>query len=137
MFAIGLDYGESETITTNGPISVVADCVQSGGDDMARLLAETTVDGALMNGVDDRNGSGIAPSGGTLDTTSAADDRELVRISPDTGTVLGATTIDQAWVLAPTGEAIHLNSEGIVLAVNYGDDGHDCIISGTYAVSDI
>ena len=126
-FVVRLSAGESQTIAQNGAISLVAECSSPGGNDRARILAATTADGAILQGApDDHLGPGT-PSG-SLDTTTAADNREVVLISDSAGDVSFEDNIDSSYVVAPDGKVLTLGSETTPLGLNYS--GAKCFFAG-------
>jgi hypothetical protein len=123
-FSIRLGFGGSQTIASNGAVSLVAVCDQNGGNDRARILEQTSVNGAVANGLDDHEGSG----GSFLDVATPADEREFVATEHAAGQPFVGHYIDQGWVLGPEGKMLTANSEGIALGLNYGNAG--CLFAG-------
>jgi hypothetical protein len=127
-FVLRLSAGESQTIAQNGAISLVADCSTDGIDDQARILAATSADGAILQGgEDDHRGPGSSDAD-TLDTTTPADDRELVFLSDDAGQVTFEDDIDSSYLVAPDGKVLTLGSETTPLGLNYS--GAKCFFAG-------
>ena len=52
-FNLKLSFGETRTIASNGAISVEANCETTGADDVVRILAQTTQNGAALDGHND------------------------------------------------------------------------------------
>lgn len=123
-FLIRLGFGGSQTIASNGAVSLVAVCDHNGGNDRARILEQTSVNGATANGADDHEGSG----GTFLDPTTPPEERELVVSEYPTGQPHVGHYIDQGFVLGPEGKMLTTNSEGIALGLNYGNSG--CLFGG-------
>jgi hypothetical protein len=123
-FFIRLGYGGSQTIASNGAVSLVALCDQSGGNDRARILEQTTVNGATANGAFDFTGEG----GKFLNPTTPVDERVFVQSASPSGQPFVGHNIDQGFVLGPEGKMLTSNSEGIALGVNYGNSG--CLFGG-------
>jgi len=124
-FLIRLGFGGSQTIASNGAVSLVAVCDHNGGNDRARILEQTSANGATANGSDDHEGS--APST-FLDVATPPDERELVFTEFATGQPHVGHQIDQGFVLGPEGKMLTTNSEGIALGLNYGNSG--CLFAG-------
>jgi hypothetical protein len=123
-FLIKLGAGQTQTIASHGPISIVAECLSTGGNDIVRLLGASTQDGAVLLGADIRNGS----AGNTLDPADPADDRELLRTQVADGTTTVTLNIDRGFVMAPDGRTLNVDGETTALGLNYA--GADCITSG-------
>lgn len=123
-FFIRLGFGQSKTIAANGAVSLVALCDQSAGQDRARILEQTSVNGAVTNGDFDYTGE----AGDFLNTSTPIDERIFVGSETTTGQTLAGHQIDQGWILGPEGKMLTTNSEGIVLALNYGGAG--CLFAG-------
>jgi hypothetical protein len=123
-FFIRLGYGGSQTIASNGAVSLVALCDQNGGNDRARILEQTTVNGAAANGADDFTGEG----GKFLTPATPADERVFIESGAPSGQPNVGHYIDQGFVLGPEGKMLTANSEGIALGVNYGNSG--CLFAG-------
>jgi hypothetical protein len=123
-FFVRLGFGQSQTIAANGAVSLVAFCDQSAGKDRARILEQTSVNGAVTNGSFDYTGE----AGNFLNTNTPIDQRVFVGSETTSGQTLAGHQIDQGWVLGPEGKMLTTNSEGIVLALNYGSSG--CLFAG-------
>jgi hypothetical protein len=123
-FLIRLPYGASQTIASNGAVSLVALCDQNGGNDRARILEQTTVNGTAANGVDDFTGAG----GKFLTPGTPVDERVFVEGEAPSGQPTVEHYIDQGFVLGPEGKMLTANSEGIALGLNYGNGG--CLFGG-------
>jgi hypothetical protein len=127
-FLVRLSVGQFQTIAQNGAISLVAECNSVGGEDQARILAATTVVGAILQGSeDDQTGPG---DGGSdfLNPTTPANDRELVENSDTAGDVNFEDDIDASYVVAPDGKVLTLGSETTALGLNYS--GATCFFAG-------
>lgn len=127
-FFVRLGFGESRTLATNGAVSFVAECIREGGggDDIARILEQTSVNGAVAGGEDDWEG-GATPAD-FLNVDTLPEDRELVENSIKEGDVNVESEIDEGFVLGPDGKGLSANSEGIILGLNYGGPG--CLFAG-------
>lgn len=127
-FFVRLGFGESKTLATNGAVSFVAECIREGGggDDIARILEQTSVNGAVAGGDDDWEGG--ADPADFLNVDTKAEERELVENSVKEGEVNVDSEIDQGFVLGPDGKGLSTNSEGIILGLNYGGSG--CLFAG-------
>jgi hypothetical protein len=123
-FFIRLGFGQTQTIAANGAVSLVADCDQKGGEDRAIILEQTSVNGATTNGSFDYTGAG----GKFLDVETPLEERFFVSSQVTSGQTFAGHQIDQGWVLGPEGKMLTTNSEGIVLALNYGNAG--CLFAG-------
>ncbi|HEX7060009.1 MAG TPA: hypothetical protein VF176_09185 [Solirubrobacterales bacterium] len=124
-FFLRLNFGQSQTLATNGAVSLVAQCATGvgGTDDRARILGQTTQDGSILDGQNDLTGPTTF-----LDTGTAEDSRVLVSTQITSGKTFVNGSIDQGFVLAPDGKTISTNSEGLVIGVNYS--GSNCIYGG-------
>jgi hypothetical protein len=124
-FLVKLSAGQSQTLATHGAVSIVAECLESGGNDIVRILGATSQDGAAMGGqIDNYTG---AP-GNTLDSSTPADDRVMSSIDTPDGTTNVGWFIDQGWVMAPDGKTLGLDGETTPLGLNYA--GAECVVSG-------
>jgi len=127
-FSVQLSIGESETIATAGPLSMVADCVDNGGGDYeARILGQTSVDDGVVQIGDDDTFDGGAVEGFLLPAT-LADDRVLSSNEDDETNV--DVYIDGGALLDQSGNYIGIDGETTALGVYY--DGADCVFVGTY-----
>lgn len=122
---VKLGFGEEQAIAENGAVSFVAQCATGieGTKDRVRVLGQTTVDGAALDGITDRHG----PTN-FLETTTPESDRVLVSLTQETGSSNVSGEIDQGFVMAPDGKMITVNSEGLGLGLNYA--GSDCLVAG-------
>jgi hypothetical protein len=119
-----LGFGQSETIASNGAVSLVAECQNNvAGNDRIRILAQTTANGSILDGTDDRTGPATF-----LDVGTPADERELTANSVATGSTNVDSEIDQGVVMDPSGKTIVINSEGFALGLNYA--GSQCLVAG-------
>jgi hypothetical protein len=123
-FFIRLGFGQSQTIAANGAVSLVAFCDQTGGNDRARILEQTSVAGAVAGGADDHSGE----AGDFLQPGTPIDEREFGANTTASGLTRVASYIDQGFVLGPEGKMLTANSEGIALGINYGNSG--CLFAG-------
>jgi hypothetical protein len=123
-FYAALSFGQSQTIASNGSVSLVASCDQTEGKDRIRILMQTTQNGAVANGLDDLSGVG----GKFLEIGTPADEREFVSLKETTGVTDVNHTIDQGFVLGPESKMLTANSEGIALGLNYA--GSNCLAAG-------
>jgi hypothetical protein len=127
-FFIRLNGGQSQTIASNGSVSLVATCEANvGGKDAVRILGQTTLSGAVQDGIDNLPGPGGIPAE-FLEPNTLAEKREFVALSDTTGEINVESEIDQGFVLGPDGKMITANSEGIALGLNYG--GSVCLTAG-------
>jgi len=124
-FFIKLNPGQIQTIATNGPVSLVAVCETGvgGTNDRVRVLGQTTQDRSILDGIDD-----LAGPTTFLNVATPADERELVSREIASGQTVVNGEIDQGFVMAPSGQAITTNSEGLALGLNYA--GATCIVGG-------
>lgn len=106
-------------------MSLVAVCETGvgGTDDRARILGQTTQDRSILDGQDDL----IGPVN-FLNVGTPADERELVAIQNPAGTTVVNSQIDQGFVMAPNGQTVTTNSEGLAIGLNYA--GATCIYAG-------
>jgi len=126
-FFIRLNGGQSQTIASNGSVSLVATCEANvGGKDIVTILGQTTLSGAILAGIDNLSGPG--GSGEFLEPNTLAEKRRFVSLSDTTGDINVSASIDQGYVLGPDGKMITANSEGIALGLNYG--GSTCLTAG-------
>lgn len=122
---VKLAFGEEQVIAENGAVSFVAQCLTGveGTEDRVRVLGQTTVDGAALDGITDRRG----PTN-FLETTTPEDERILVSLTQLAGQSNVAGEIDQGFVMAPDGKMITVNSECLAIGLNYA--GSDCLVAG-------
>jgi hypothetical protein len=123
-FYVALSFGQSQTIASNGAVSLVAVCDQAAGKDRIRILMQTTQNGAVANGFTDY--SGVAAK--FLETNTPPEERKFVAIEETTGVTRVSYNIDQGWVLGPESKMLTANSEGIALGLNYA--GSNCLAAG-------
>jgi hypothetical protein len=123
-FFIRIGFGQTQTIASNGAVSLVASCDQSGGNDRARILEQTSQNGATTNGSFDYTGV----AGKFLNVNTPLEERIFVSNEIASGQTSAGHQIDQGWILGPEGKMLTTNSEGIVLALNYGSPG--CLFAG-------
>jgi hypothetical protein len=127
-FFIRLNGGQSQTIATNGSVSLVATCdANLAGNDRVRILAQTTLSGAILDGNDNLPGPGGVPAE-FLEPATPEEKREFVSFADTTGEIDVSSDIDEGYVLGPDGKMITANSEGIALGLNYG--GSVCLTAG-------
>ncbi len=125
-FQVRLSSGQTSTIATNGPVSIVAECDPNAGvDDQVRLLGATTAANSRLEGNDNLDGTGAA---NTLEPGTLAADRELVTITHTEGDDAVDNDIDEGFVMGPGGSYLGVDSESIALGANYA--GAKCIITG-------
>lgn len=125
-FFIRLNPGGSQVIATNGSVSLIAACEQTGGNDFVKIYGATNSPGAILSGDDTLSGPG--GSGEFLEPTTEAAKRELVSRSDVSGEINVDNDIDDGFVLGPDGRMLAVNSEGIALGLNYG--GSVCLAAG-------
>jgi hypothetical protein len=125
-FFVRLGFGQTQTLASHGSVSLVASCLQEGGDDIARILEQTSQNGAVAGGSDDWEG-GPNPSD-FLNTDTPEAQRELVSNDETSGDINVDSEIDQGFVLGPDGKMLTTNSEGIALGLNYRAPG--CLFAG-------
>jgi hypothetical protein len=124
---VRLNGNAQQTIASIGAISLVAKCEQnSGGNDVVKLLAQTTAPGAVLGGNDNLPGPGGSPPE-FLEPGTPEEKREFLVFSDTTGDINVESRIDQGFVLGPEGSVITANSEGIALGLNYGST---CLVAG-------
>jgi hypothetical protein len=127
-FFIRLNGGQTQTVASNGSVSLVATCEAGvGGKDIVKILGQTSQPGSILDGEDDLTGPGGSPAE-FLEPGTPADKRELVARSDTAGEINVAAEIDQGFVLGPDGKMITVNSEGTALGLNYG--GSVCLVAG-------
>ena len=127
-FFIRLNSGQSQVIASHGSVSLVATCEQNvGGNDFVKVFGQTTLSGAIQQGLDNLPGPGGAPAE-FLEPNTPPDKREFLAFSDATGEIDVGGNIGQGYVLGPDGKMIALNSEGVALGLNYG--GSTCLTAG-------
>jgi hypothetical protein len=126
-FFVRLNGGQSQTIATNGAVSLVASCEANvGGKDKIKIFGQTTAPGSIQDGIDDLTGP--AGTGEFLEPNTPAEKREFVALEVATGGIYVESNIDQGFVLGPELKMIAANAEGIALGLNYG--GTTCLAAG-------
>jgi hypothetical protein len=127
-FFVRLNAGQSQTIASNGAVSLIAQCATGieATNDRIRIIAQTTAPTAILNGATDLTGPGA--SGEFLEPNTPEDKRVLITNQDTTGEISVVNRIDQGLVLGPEGKMITVNSEGIALGLNYG--GTTCMTAG-------
>jgi hypothetical protein len=123
-FFIRLGFGGAQTIASNGAVSLVAVCDQNAGNDRARILMQTSVDGAVGGGFDTFTGL----EGKFLNVGTPPDEREFIATNIESGKTFVTRAIDSGYVLGPEGRMLTANTEGIALGLNYGAAG--CLFGG-------
>jgi hypothetical protein len=125
-FLVKLSAGQTQTIASNGAVSIQVQCISDGTDDEVRVLGATSASGAAQDGNDDFDGS----SGNTLEPTTPAEDREILGVSDTTGDTNVDTDIDidKGFVMAPDGKALGIDGETTALGVNFA--GATCVAAG-------
>jgi hypothetical protein len=125
-FAVRLTNGESVPIANNGSVAVSAFCsVNTAGEDVVVLVAETSQPGAVMEGRDNHRGNG----GNFLDPSTPGPDRELLLNSAPTGTTNVRNDVDEGFVLGPDGQGLRVAGDAATLGLNYL--GSPCLAAGT------
>lgn len=126
-FAVRLGFGQSRQIAAHGAVSLVANCRQDAEEeeDVAEILFATAVNGAVADGNSSYNGS-EPDELLNVDTPPAA--RALVRQYAQFGETYVRNDTNEGFVLGPDGKGLVVNSEGIILGLNYGAPG--CYIAG-------
>lgn len=125
-FFVRLNPGQSQTVASNGSVSLVAECSSEGGNDRIRILGQTTLNGAVMDAEDDLTGPG--GSGKFLEPDTLPDERVFLDRQGKAGEISVESEIDQGFLLGPDGRMLTLNSEGVALGLNYG--GSVCLVAG-------
>jgi hypothetical protein len=128
---VKLSAGQSQTLATHGAVSIVAECLEDGGEDIVRILGATSQDGAAMGG-DDFNSYSGSPDD-SLNRTTPADSRILSSVRTLDGTTNVDDNRDQGWVMAPDGKTLGLDGETTPLGLNYA--GAECVVSGVVNAS--
>jgi hypothetical protein len=123
-FDFRLGFGQSQTIASNGVVSLVAVCDQKEGLDRARILEQTSQDGAVASGDDFYDGQ----EGNFLNVNTPEEEREFGINTIASGITDVENDIDSGFVLGPDGRGLTTNSEGIALGLNYGAAG--CLFAG-------
>lgn len=125
-FFLQLVPGQEEVVAQNGSLTLRAQCLENigAGNDVVRIVAETTQPGAALEGADNLN----SPDTGFLEPTTPAEDRELVRNQAPTGVPSVDNDGNDGFVAAAGGEALAINGESTVLGLNFG--GGECRLIG-------
>jgi hypothetical protein len=127
-FFIRLNGDQTQTVASNGSVSLVASCEANVvGKDSVKIVAQTSQPGAVLAGTDDLGGPG-GNNAAFLEPDTPIDKREFVERSDTTGEINVGSDIDEGFVLGPDGKMIAANSEGIALGLNYG--GSVCLVAG-------
>ena len=124
-FLIKLAAGQTQTIATNGAVSLQANCKVNGGD-TARILAQTTQNGAAVGGNTDYDT-------GDFNTGIAAGDREVIAVNAAAGVTAIENDIDDGFVMAPDGKWLGVDGESSALGLNYA--GAKCVLAGVVNAS--
>jgi hypothetical protein len=124
-FLIRLGFGQSQTIATNGAVSLVAECQREGGLDEVRIVGATSVNGAVFAGDDFLEG--ISPTN-FLNVDTPANQRELASESEASGETRVTDDSDAGFVMGPEGKMLAANTAGVALGLNYGQPG--CLVGG-------
>ena len=122
-FFIRLNVGQTQTIASNGSVSLVATCTNVGGEDTVKVVGQTTLSGAILNG--GLEGPGVNEF---LEPGTPEAKREFLSFSDTTGDISVSRQIDSGYILGPDLKMITTNSEGIALGLNYG--GSTCFTAG-------
>ena len=124
-FWVQLTPGQTETIAENGPLALRAQCIETAeGNDIVRIIATTTAPGSALQG---RNRLNSAATG-FLEPTTLPGASQLLRSQAPIGTPSVNNDNNKGFVAAPTGEALTIDGEATVLALNYA--GGECRASG-------
>lgn len=131
-FRVGLNFGETKTVATQGPLSITATCILDeggGGFDYVRLHAATTEANSLLEASDELGG-GAAPTD-FLQPDTAASDREFAGYAQTTGDTTPSINNDtsEGYVLDSDG-ANYLAIEGDTLVLAHNVGGTDCLVAG-------
>jgi len=124
-FFVRLGFGSSRVLATHGSVSLVADCLKRGTGDVARILMQTSQNGAVGDGETELEGREPADF---LNVDTPANGRQFVEIEGSAGETVVEAEIDQGFVLGPDDKMLTANSEGIALGLNYGAPG--CLFAG-------
>ena len=128
-FTLRLSWGQTQTIATNGPVSLVAQCIQTDATSQNRvqILGATTVENSFQRGTDDLRGPGQGEP--FLQPSTPEANRRLISYATTVVDQPVATSyIDQGFVAAPDGTMIRMNTESVVLALN--TFGANCFVKG-------
>jgi hypothetical protein len=124
-FLVKLQDNETETIATNGSVSLEATCVPAGSGKFARILGQTSEDGAVLIGKNEYEE-------GDFNTNTVATDRVLL----ESAGTFNLTRVLRAsnpggFVMAPDGKMLAIDGESTALGINYA--GANCIFAGVIA----
>jgi len=128
-FTLRMSWGQTQTIATNGPVSLVAQCIQTDATSQNRvqILGATTVENSFQRGTDDLRGPGQGEP--FLQPSTPEANRRLISYATTVVDQPVATSyIDQGFVAAPDGTMIRMNTESVVLALN--TFGANCFVKG-------
>jgi hypothetical protein len=122
-----LGNGETRVVLTHGPFTLTATCaINSGGQDIARLLISTSVDNATFDAWDETDNFNTA--------TPEADRNFGAEVDVATGTLEVEANVGDGVALAPSGAAIHLiDALTTVNSPALGGPGR-CGFNGTFLV---
>lgn len=125
-FNIGLADGQSQTLATNGTVSMTAVCDTDAGSDRIRILGATTAPNAVQAGTDFFPGNGPTPF---LEPNTPADDRVILEnTNSTTGEPQVINNIDRGFVYGADSKGLSIDGEETVIGLNYG--GQKCILGG-------
>jgi hypothetical protein len=130
-FLVKLSAGQSQTLATHGAVSIVAECVEDGGEDVVRILGATSQDGAAMGSNDFESYTGSPTD--SLNSTTPAGNRIMSSVRTADGTTNVDDDIDQGWVMALDGKTLGLDGETTPLGLNCA--GAECVVSGVVNAS--
>jgi len=122
-FSVRLQRGQTQTLASNGTVSIDVRCFADPPDDRVRILARTSSTTAVMEGTDVHGGT----TGGFLTSFTPEGTRRL----SDNGAPTGTTEVRQAvdgFVADPDGKGLHFSGESALLGLNYA--GGDCYAAG-------
>lgn len=128
-FTLRMSWGQTQTIATNGPVSLVAQCIQTDAtaQNRVQILGATTVENSFQRGTDDLRGPGQGEP--FLQPSTPEANRRLISYAATVVDQPVATSyIDQGFVAAPDGTMIRMNTESVVLALN--TFGANCFVKG-------
>ncbi len=127
-FFVRLAFGQSQTLASNGAVSFVAECLHGAGTDIVRIVGKSSVNGAVLSGDDDLEGSSFPTD--FLNPNTPPEESELAEENETTGLTRVANDIDEGFVLGPEGKMLAANTEGVALGLNYGNVG--CLVGGVF-----
>lgn len=125
---VNMHFGQSLTLIENGSVKVVAECAQVVElgvqiEAQIRLLAETTVDGAFMEG------NSINHNTGTLNTDTPASLRELAFNNSTAGLPNVDDDSDAAFVQSADGH-FYIGVDGQTIALGVNTHAGHCSVRG-------